>query len=241
MWYNTIVGYHGVEKYKRFIMSNAVVILSAIVFLILTAALNLFVLEVNYSGVPKEYLGRIEKIVKSQGISPFTPFSEVDFDKIEAMAIGLDGVDSATVVRRGYSVFISVTTRNSGAGADENVTSIVSDVSGVVKSMTVYRGRALKNVGDRVAEGEILADGEVTLADGRTYLGSCQALICVEKSVTEEFYFDSDDQNSIADAVAMAKLNVYGEDASIKTDVAPFGEQFIIRVTVSYTVVYGGK
>ena len=57
--------------------------------------------------------------------------------------------------------------------------------------------------------------------------------------MTEEYQSPDSSADSVSRAVAAARLNLCGEDCRTQVDIVPFGEQFIIRVTVYKTVTYG--
>ena len=241
MWYNKIVAYHGLKKVTKTIARNAVIIVSAIIFLICSIALDNFVLGVDLSDVPKNYRKRVERIISGRGIKVFYPFSAVDKDVLESEILSLDGVDFVRVEKKGYRLGVSVNAKETSVSAGENVSSIVSGVNGVIKSIAVYRGRALKKVGDQVFEGEAIVDGVTTLSDESTAQVFCRAFVVIEKAVTEEFTAEENTPEAVNDAVACAMLNAYGDDARYSVDVTPVGQLFVIKVTVYTTVTYGER
>ena len=239
MWYNKLIKYHGPKKAWIFIKNNALILLSALVFIVGAFVIDNFVLGIDLENVPKNYRSRVEAIVKSQGIDRFSAFSDVDYADIKAKILSVDGVGYAQVEKKGYRLFVTVKPAEESESEKIKTKNIVSDVGGVIKSVTVYRGRALKSVGDTVCAGEVLVDGTVNLPDETVYDGYCQALVTVETAITEEYQSADSGEYSVTRAVAAARLNVGGEDCRCEAEVVPVGEQFIIRVTVYRIVAYG--
>ena len=54
---------------------------------------------------------------------------------------------------------------------DTDKENIVADVDGEIEYIKVYRGTALKNVGDQVFKGEIICDGYATVKDTTVKVG----------------------------------------------------------------------
>ena len=239
MWYNTIVRYHGLKKLLLFFKKNLALVISAILFIVTCVTLDGIILTVDLENVDKPYRAAVERVLKSEGIGRFTPFFEVDFSDLENKLLSVDGVESATVGKKGYALYVRLKGRTDGVIRRENASSLVSADLGEVVSVTVYKGRALVAAGDKVNVGDLLMDGKIVLSDGREIDGQCEGRIVLRKTITEEFTVREITDGEVSQAVAKARLNVFGEDEKAVSSVTPTGAGYIISVTLFFNVVYG--
>ena len=137
MWYNKLIKYHGLKKVHVFIKNNVFLLLSVLVFIISAFVLDNFVIGIDVENVPKNYRSRVEAIIKSQGIGRFSTFSDVDYTDIKQKILSIDGVGYAQVEKKGYRLFVTVRPAEDKENEKVLTKNIVSDVSGVVKSITV--------------------------------------------------------------------------------------------------------
>ena len=239
MWYNKIVRVYGARRLVSSFTRHAAAIVAAACFLIATFFLNFFVLSTDLTGVPPQYVKRVRRVLNDNGIKSFTPFSSVDKAAIEKALLSFDGVSYSSCEKVGYSLKITVRCDENAGKRAVLSQKIVSECDGVVKSVSVYRGRALVSVGDAVKSGDTLCDGTITLPDGSTVNGYCLATVVIEKTITEEFLSDDNSSSTLAAMVARTRLNVFGESAQAFTETTASGDKFRIKVTLKTNVVYG--
>ena len=239
MWYNTKVKYHGLKRLvdiarEKFLFIAAVALFVAAVFI-----LGNFIISFDLSEVPSEYKNRVSSALAAGGAKRFNAFNNVDYDGIEKKLLSFDGVDYAEVGKSGYSIKVFIKKKDGLSSTLPKRDRIVSVTGGVITAMTVYRGRALKKVGDQVAAGEILVDGVTDVGDGVTENSYCQALVVVRASYTEETEVIDTSTDSISHALLKTALFVGCEHVDSAYEIIPFGEKFLVRATVFYNVVYG--
>ena len=169
----------------------------------------------------------------------FSTFSSVDTDGLKKKILSIPGVASAKIEKRGYTLAVTARGAVAEGKAPTATDKIYAKESGVIKSVTVFCGRALRSAGDTVSKGEVVADGVVTLNSGGSSLGVCRAIVAIEVSRVEEFTVADTSEKTIDDCVATARLFVFGESVENKVEIVPFGDAFIIKTTIFYTVVSG--
>ncbi|MBO4573407.1 MAG: sporulation protein YqfD [Clostridia bacterium] len=238
MWYNKLVAVNGPRRILSFFLTKLPLTIAAALFIAAICVLDNFVLFVDFSGVPKAYLKKAARIIDGHRIGFLTPFSAIDYKGVGKELLSIDGVGYASAEKAGYSLKLTVKADDMDEAPVKSRKNIVADVDGIVKSVSVYRGRALKKVGDQVKAGDIIADGAVELADGSISYGDCMALIVVERSFTEDILSDEDTPSAVSRATATAKLG-YDDVCSCRAEVIPFEKRYIIKVTVATNVVYG--
>ena len=239
MWYNIIVAEHGAAKLFSTIKSKLALIVAAILFFGATYYLSGSVLGLDLTAVGKGYRSRVERVLKDNGVKVFSRFSGIKKDGLEKELLKIENVGFVSVEKCGVrlKVTLTPTDEKSGIAGLENV--IKTNVSGVVEDITVYRGRALVKVGDFVAAGDVLVDGQVDFDEERSYQTYCSARVVVRSTVVEEISSPDSGDSAVDRAVAIARLSVFGEEVSSKVEITPAGESFVIKVTLDLIVLYG--
>ncbi|MBR1890918.1 MAG: sporulation protein YqfD [Clostridia bacterium] len=239
MWYNTIVRYHGAKRALDFIKSKAVILIATICFLLSVWYLDGAILSVDLCDVPNEYRTRVQRIVEGFGVKPFSRVENVDFDAISLAVDKLSGVKFSKVTKTGYALKISLTTAPEVGSPLIESEQIVSSVDGVIKRMTVFSGRAIKNVGDPVKVGDVICEGFTTLSDMTEIKTACVALVVIETQLSEDFSVLDLSEKTIADCIAKTTLSLFGEQTNTEYIVNQTADGYIVTVTAKFLVTYG--
>ena len=117
--------------------------------------------------------------------------------------------------------------------------SLVSDVSGVVESVKVYRGTAVVSVGDSVNKGDLLVDGYVTIKEQTL---KTNVLACVSIIVEESGEYRSKNDNEEDRALTFALIDAPDVEV-LHQDVQKTVKQgeYLYKTTIKYRrILYAG-
>ena len=189
------------------ITRNLGIIVGAAVFAVFSVLADDFVFSIDYAGSGSVYAREIDAFLKSENVKPFSRFSEIDLpalsDKILAQT---DNISFAECAKVGNRLKINLVLSEKSAkvlGGEKEA--LISDVDGEIEYIKVYRGTALKQVGDAVKAGETVVGGFAVIKDTTVKVG-----VVATVAVKAEFIYvyeseDGCDEN-IAQVFAEAAL-----------------------------------
>lgn len=131
--------------------------------------LSLFVWNINFEGNYKVSTESLKKFCAEKGIYEGVPVKSIDTLKTaNEITAHFDDIAWSAVNTKGTDVFIAVSeTIDQGSIIDnQKVCDIVSDVDGVIESITVISGTPLVRSGDVVKKGDVLVSGTLDIKDG---------------------------------------------------------------------------
>lgn len=173
VWYNTYkirrikIGGRNYPLY--FLMKNVGIAVGVILFLTVSAVSDDFIYSFSFTGSGSEYHKEITAFLSENGIKEFSRFSSIDLKALEDSILSSnDKLSFVSCYKSGNRLIIdSALSQKNTERLSGRETELKSDVSGVIESIKVYRGTALKNVGDETLAGEILVAGYVDVKDVR--------------------------------------------------------------------------
>ncbi len=195
-------------------------------------------LSVDVSGNGRIYENSIKEYLSSIGVERYQLFSNIDIGKIENQLNGDDRFSFVTVKKSGNRLKIDAhLADNQKNGVDVTKTELVSTCSGTIESIKVYRGTALKNVGDRIEVGETIVSGVILLDEEeiKTY-------VVAEVSVIAEYELVIEGQKDLEKGViALAKEFVDGEIVDAECQTISENETNIYCVKIKHRIkIYSG-
>ena len=225
---------------KKLLASFGLIIGGA-VFIICSVIGGDLLLSVSFTGSGKVYQREVSEYLVKNGIEKYSRFSSIDLKSLEDGILAENPhLSFAGCSRRGNVLIVDLALSKDGVEKlDGNVYSLISDVSGVVESVKVYRGTALVNVGDKVSAGDKLIDGYVTIKEQtlKTNVLACVSIIVEECG---EYRSAKDDEEEKAALFALVDADDV-EVLSVDVQKTCVGEEYLYKTTVKYRrILYAG-
>ncbi len=160
----TDLGAEGIGKVLETLKNRTGLIIGVLLFCLLTLFASDRVLGVECVG-SSVYQREVLCTLEEYGVQPFKAYQDKNADLICSKLLTLDGVEFCSIKKRGF--FVQVELRQSPFAKHGVVKGdMCSTRQGVLQSVTVLKGTALKKVGDSVAVGDRLVGGYFTAEDG---------------------------------------------------------------------------
>ena len=165
VWYNAYeiskMGEQGLSYPLLYAVRNVGVVIGILIFIAFCVISNDFILSFSFTGTGAVYERQIKDYLNEKGIAKYSRFSSFNLNELEDQLLAdNDFLTFASVQKKGNVLVLDLTLSkeppSSLSGKEEF---LKSDVSGVIESIKVYRGTAIKKVGERVEVGEIIVDG----------------------------------------------------------------------------------
>ena len=229
-FYAEKIGEYGVSALWKRIKRRTGLIVGALLFCIVTLFSNTLVLGVKVSGAT-EYFDEVQRALAEKGVKLFSVYQSGKEDEICATLLRLPSVEFCSVTKRG--LFVKVDLRLSNFTQREMQRGdMLSFRSGIVTSITVMKGTALKSVGDRVEMGEPLVGGYIQTPSGERE-DTCPVarvqIACTQEKEYEVISAEEAFAQAYLEAVNGGEITVY-EKAIEKTE-----RGYLARL--SYTVI----
>ena len=153
----TDLGAEGMGKVLQTLKNRVGLLVGTLLFCALTLFSTEAVLGVECVG-STVYQREVLSTLETYGVQPFRPYAAKNADLICSKLLSLDGVEFCSVKKRGF--FVQVELRQSPFAKDTVIKGdMCSTRQGVLRSVTVLRGTAVKKAGDSVAVGDRLVCG----------------------------------------------------------------------------------
>lgn len=180
------VGERGKYRFALKLTRNLGIIVGAAIFAVFSVFFNDFVFSIDYVGSGSVYAREINAFLASENVKPFSRFSEIDLpalsDKILEKSDKISFAECSKVGNRlKVNLVLSEKPIKTLVGDKET---LISDIDGEIEYIKVYRGTALKAVGDRVNAGEAIIGGYAVIKDITVKVG-----IIATVSVKGEFIY----------------------------------------------------
>ena len=239
MWYNinayapfkvTKVGAVGLAKCAEMAKNRVGLWLGGLLFLSILTFADGFVFGVEFVGSPV-YQREIYIALEAGGIKPFGRYKTGNEDVICSKILALDGVEYCSVQKHGlwarvelrYDPFVYYT-------ADKE--SMQAKHTGILQSLTVLKGTAVKKIGDEICQGDVLAENAFYLEDGgqvRVEVIAMARIACI---------FQQEIQAATAEeafALAYLQLDLSDKDKIVSKEIV--GENGLYTVKIGYIVI----
>lgn len=236
MCYNIYkVGYYGYNTLFKKIFENVGFFLCFVCLFVTMKVFDPFVSKIIYLGDGEYLRPKIEKIIFSEGIKPYTLLKS-DMDALSNKVLFSNEEFSFVSIRKsGRILYIEAYAKKQEYyPIDVKKDRIISTVTGTVSYINLLSGTAVVNVGDRVKMGDLLIDGSYE-KDGekiKTYaLGEIE--IVAEYTYYYKTFAKGEQYKNRAKAVAIDSL---GEVEVVNTEVKEnvVGGENCYEVTVYY-------
>lgn len=234
-------GEKGLFKFGLFLMKNAGILIGAFIFTLFSAFSDDFIYKIEYYGSGKADYRIAETYLKENGAERFSRFSSLDTDRLsDGLTAVSEKFSFAECVKYGNVLKVNlVKAEEKGKTLNADKDRLVSDVNGVITSLSVYRGTAQKNVGDTVYAGDTIVDGYATVREKTVKVGVI-AVAVIDARETYSYYSDKDGQEDIF-LILVEESVEEREITATSAEVIPSGDGFLYTVTVIYRrVLYSG-
>lgn len=154
----------GAAKWLHVLKNRVGLWLGALLFIGGTAFADGLVCGVEFVGTDV-YARETYAALREANIRLFAPYRKGKEDLICAKLLSIDGVEFCSVKKRGMRLVVEIRTAPFGKESAKDG-QLYADRDGVILSMTVLRGTALKKIGDRVNAGEPLVGDWFSTEDG---------------------------------------------------------------------------
>lgn len=143
----------GTQFFKKFFLTHIGFILGLIVSMIALFCLQDRILQLHITGMSTIAKSDIEKEINTYGINYF---SNINFDKaaLEKYLIEKFDFSLVSIISKGNSLIVNV--KESIRDIEDNYAPITADCNMIIKSIEVYAGTKVVDVGDIVFKGDIL-------------------------------------------------------------------------------------
>lgn len=226
-------GVYGKARGLYFLKLNFGLVLGALLFIAVCVYNADIIRKIEFRGSGSILDKEICTYLDDSGVTINGRFSDVNLAKLSDDVLASNPLLSfAECYKRGNSLIIDVALAKDKVNVlDGNVSSLYSDVDGVVEQIKVYRGTALVGVGDRVQRGTLLVDGFATVKE-QVLKTNVIAGVVIRVAQNYEYRFDRDDQDVIA--LLNAKAEFDGETVRESIKKQKSGEEYIYSVTLEY-------
>lgn len=225
----------GLKYITEKLLARPGAVIGALLFLLICAAGNFFVLRIDVQGSAARYADEAKQILADNRVGMYSVYDEEAAERARAAMMQLPNVVFASVEKSGCTVTVTLE-ESAETPVPERETSLISPCAGVVEEIAVLRGTALVSEGDTVAAGQELAGGWLETQGGEkvpTFAVARASILC-----TGDFSYtaaeESEEQRQRA--LAAAYLACGGEPVSETVDILGQGEQVIYTVHLSYRV-----
>ena len=231
----------GLFKFGLFLVKNAGILIGAFIFTFFSAFSDDFIYKTEYYGSGRYDYRIAETYLKENGVKNFSRFSSFDIGKLsDGLTAVSEKFSFAECVKYGNVLKVNlVKAEEKGKTLKVDNKSLVSDVNGVIISLSVYRGTAQKSVGDTVCTGDVIVDGYATVREKTVEVGVI-AVAVIDAKETYAYYSEQDGQEDIFLILAeesLADREITGSSAEVVCS----GDGFLYTVTVTYRrVLYSG-
>ena len=201
VWYNTYkirrIKIGGGNYPFYYLLKNIGIAVGIIIFIASCFIADDFIFSFSFTGSGSVYEREIREYLENNGVRVYTRFSDVDLKRLEdALLSSNDNLSFVSCIKKGNRLVIdSALSGKKPTRLSGKETALVSDVTGVIRSIKVYRGTAVKCVGDTVENGEIVVCGYADVKDVRVDV-NVVATVTVGYSQKYEFIFSEENDGA---------------------------------------------
>jgi len=233
------------EKGKGYFLLKLVrsigLVFGAIIFVCLAMLANDTVFSVEFSGSGSIYKHDVEQYMYEQGVKPMARFSSFNLEVIEDGILAQNPhLSFVSCIKHGSKINVNlVLATDKVETLSGKVYKMYAPLDGQIESIKVYRGTAIKGVGETVKKGDIIVDGYAMVKDQKVELN---VLACVCMKVPKTFIYSSESDNDQENAQLFALGQLEDKEIiSCSVQKTKDGEKYIYQVTAYYRmVIYAG-
>ena len=235
----TKVYYKGLLSPFKTALDHVGFVVGAILFVAICLFMQDFIFSVEVTGSGACFSNQTISVASSVGAKPLVRFSSLHFSDVENKILKQNKMLSFVSIKKSGNRLIIDCQLNSGYIEPFNKESgdIVSSYNGVIESIVVLRGTAVKRVGESVKKGEAIVKAYMTDLNGLEHPTFVVARISIIESNEFTFTLKEVDDNSVLLAKKTAEFNAQGE--IVKSDTQINGNEITVTVFVR-RILYGG-
>ncbi|MCQ2387311.1 MAG: sporulation protein YqfD [Clostridia bacterium] len=234
--YNDIVRVkeYGIALPIKYLVSNIGLVIGAVFFCLIAIYFNSFIFKFSFTGTGSVIKREITDCLREEGIKTFSSIKKVDLAKLSDTILRENPRLTFVEVRKiGHTLQIdSSLSQNENRSIFCTADSLISDCEGEIIELKVYRGTAVKNVGDYVKKGDILVEGFMSIKD-TTISTKVLCMAVIKSKFTCEFILD----NEISEEQALIFAENELSDKDVLESVVlkeKTGDKFTYKVNVYY-------
>lgn len=236
-WQYKVVAKRGKEALFLRLIKALGVVIGIIIFTIGCYFSGDLLIKIKYSGDYSYFYRDIERVLDRNSVKKYSRFSQIDCNLLSEQIYAENPLICYSLVKKeGNFLIVEVKkSQDYTYGVDTTVKQLKSTVDGQILELKVYRGTALKKVGDEVKKGEVIVSGE-RVEEDKTYQSFVLASAKILKSYEYREKGEDTSQNR-ARALSRAKVLCGAEDYYFEQISCENGE---ILVKLKYIVILGG-
>ena len=234
------VGEKGALRFTLKLARNAGLVIGAAAFFLFSVFADDVILSVDYYGSGSVYEREINGYLDKLNVVPFARFSSFDLPALsDGIAAAHDRISFAECAKEGNRLKITLVARDTTEKTFAACEELFSPADGVIEFIKVYRGTALKNVGDTVEKGEPVCAGYETVKDAVIRTGVV-AVVSVKGEYVYIMQSDKDGDGVIADIFARESFSG-GEILSSEVEIVRTADgKYEYKVIIAYRrISYG--
>ena len=186
------------------LIKNFGFVVGAVFFMAISILSNNYVFAIAFTGTGSVIKREVEQYLTQTGIGVCSRFSDIDLAELEDGILASNkNLSFVSCKKVGNRLCIELVLSKSDTGTlkgDEY--KLLSNVSGTVEQIKVYRGTAEVRVGDVVNEGDLLVDGYALIRDQRVETNVIASVTILTK---REFYYRSEKDGEEEKALLFAE------------------------------------
>ena len=229
----SIIGEFGILLPFTKVLKNIGLLIGAIIFSICLILSNFTIFSINITGSAAIYKLDILQKLSTIGVRDNCLLTEKKLKDAQAFLLKDCGyIGFVTLKKNGFRLEVVAQLNGQGGSVIDKKQNLISQVNGVIKSLTVYRGRAQKNVGDSVAVGDIIVSGSYYVGEKeyQTYvLYSCEVIT----TFTYTCYSENAGFENQAKLLALQELGDY-EITNCEIESKSNNNGYLYTVTIYY-------
>lgn len=160
------------------------------VFFATVVGLSLFLWNIRILGAENLPVERIQEHLEQDGALPGKLIQRIDRKRLEEdLALGLPEIGWVTIYRRGSTLVVDIREKDAVPEmlSEDTPCNVKAKISGQILSVSARVGRSMVEVGDVVAEGDLLISGVWEGKEGDVYSGHAKGqVIAATRRVVEE-------------------------------------------------------
>lgn len=227
------------------LMKNFGLVIGAVIFLFCTVIADDFVFNLSFTGNGSIYKREVIEYLSMQGVTRFSRFSSINLERLEDEILSSNShLTFVSAEKKGKTLSIYLVLKSDGVERLEgNLSELKSNVNGRIESIKVYRGTAVKSVGDTVGVGDVIVDGFAQIKE-QTVKVNVLAYVVIVCSHQTVYRSELEKQESVAIMLAEEELSgreIIGSSVSILEKLE--GENKIYEYTVNTEykhIIYAG-
>ena len=232
---------YGVKSFFKKIKNAAAFLIAFFVFTVASYAASAVFTGIDFYGSGAEYSERLTTYFNKQGFKSYRLFPEAKLKELETKTLKEnDYLSFVSLKKRGSRLKATVIKKVKDLSVKNPIkTDLVSDVSGIVSSVRVYRGFSAVRVGDEVQKGDILVKTKGLIKDNEVETDII-AMVTIMVTVTDKITLLTNDPVAAAVLYKTEKevAGEYSDEIFVKEDEIFRNDDggYIFKVTAIKTV-----